>query len=623
MKEKLNTQAVPMDAVRIEDHFWKPRIDANRQINIPYQYQQLHESGVLDNFLRINGNMTGPYAGPYWMDSDAYKWIEAASYCLALGPDAQLEAKVDAVITVIVNAQEEDGYLNTYFQWVEPEKKWTNLGMGHELYCAGHLIQAALAHYRATGKQTLLTVACRFADHIATVFGPGKLAGLPGHAEIEMALVDLFRCTQQERYLQLAQYFIDQRGQSPSRFCWELANLDLIGGGPEQLNPRFYGTAQAYDGRYAQDHLPVREQSEVVGHAVRAMYLFCGMADLAAETKEVALVDAMERLWANLTQRRMYITGGIGSSERNEGFTEDYDLPNATAYAETCAAVGLIMWNHRLLQLKGDSRFADLIELVLYNAFLAGISLDSKKYFYTNPLFSDGTHHRQDWFYCACCPPNIARLLASLGQYLYTQTDDGVGVELYIQSVTQVKVAADAVVTIRQKSDYPWDGRIQLRLALEQPTVFTLRLRIPGWCQHYEVMVNSQPVTVGVERGYAKLQRQWANDDVVELVLAMSVEMMEAHPAVRANTGRVALQRGPLVYCLEDVDHLLPVTHITLPKEPEFKVKFEPKLLGGVNIIESEGLVQPSLARTPIKAIPYYAWDNRKPGAMAVWLLKE
>ncbi len=630
-------QAIPLQAVQINDGFWKPRIDGNRQISLPYQYQQLKISGVLDNFLRVAGKAEGEYAGPYWMDSDAYKWLEAACYSLATHPDSKLEAMVDEVIDIISGAQGVDGYLNTYFQWVEPDKRWTNFGMGHELYCAGHLIQAAIAHANVFKKSRLLEIAIRFADHINAVLGPGKLQGLPGHEEIEMALVDLFRLTGETRYLNLAKYFIDQRGASSHRFRWELGHLDEIGGGPVKLNQQFYGTYDNYDGRYSQDHLPVRQQSEVVGHAVRAMYLYCGMTDLVAETGEPALLEALERLWENVTHRRMYLTGGIGPSNRNEGFTHDYDLPNDTAYAETCAAVGMIMWNHRLLQLKGEGRFADIMERVLYNGFLAGVSLDNRRFFYVNPLQSIGEHHRQGWFDCACCPPNVARLLASLGNYIYSKSPEGLAVHLYIQGLVETVLESGILVNLHQETNYPWEGKVKLKLSLEKPSRFSLWLRIPEWCQSYQLHIDDQIVNGPVENGYVKLNRLWHPGEVVNLEFEMPVERIKAHPGVWQDNGRVALQRGPLVYSLEETDHSLPVTWIILPKGTELKSRFVPDLLGGVMVIEGEGLINDieawrgslyrpinlnePLTKVPIKAIPYYAWDNREPGTMAVWLV--
>ncbi len=628
--------AVPHRAVQIEDRFWRPRIEGNRRVSLPYQYQQLKSSGVLDNFRRVAGRADGAYAGPFWMDSDAYKWLEAASYSLASQPDPELERAVDETIALIAAAQAADGYLDTYFQWVEPDKKFTNLAMGHELYCAGHLIQAAVAHFQATGRRTLLDVACRLADHIDGVFGPGKFEAADGHEEIETALVDLYRTTGTKRYLDLAVFFIGQRGRPDSRFRWELGHLDEIAGKPGQVNAQYYGSYENYDGRYAQDHLPVTEQAEVVGHAVRAMYLYCAMADIVAESGDPRLLAALERLWENVTTRRMYITGGIGPSNRNEGFTRDYDLPNDTAYAETCAAVGMIMWQHRLLQLTGAGRFADILERVLYNGFLSGVALDSRKFFYDNPLQSAGDRHRQGWFECACCPPNIARLLASLGKYIYSQNAAGLAVHLYIQGAAQITLAGGKPLIVRQTTDYPWEGRVELTMELAGPAVFALRLRIPGWCRSWVLRVNGAAAEPVVADGYAALQREWADGDRVELILAMPVETVAAHPAVWQDAGRLAIQRGPLVYCLEEADHPCPVTRIMLPKDAALTARFDPDVLGGIVVIEGEGYISElhgwdgtlyrpadrgeAYRKIPVKAVPYYAWDNREPGSMAVWI---
>ena len=629
---------VPFTKVSIEDRFWKPRINNNRNISLPYQYGQLQSSGVLDNFRRVLGEMGGEYSGPFWMDSDAYKWLEAAGYSLAVFPDPQLQQKVEKTIALITAAQEPSGYLNTYFQYVEPDKKFTNLGICHELYCAGHLFQAAVAN-AANGRKKLLETACRLADHIESVFGPGKFAATAGHEEIETALVDLYRCTGEKRYLKLALFFIHQRGKSDSRLRWELAHLDEIAGKagrPGQINRQLFGTYENYDGRYAQDHRPVTEQSEAEGHAVRAMYLYCGMADAAAETGDGELTAAMERLWKNVTTRRMYITGGIGSAKENEGFTGDYDLPNESAYAETCAAVGLIMWNHRMLQLKGESRFADIMERVLYNGFLSGVSLNGRRFFYENPLYSRGDHHRRGWFACACCPPNMARLLASLGNYLYAETGDGLAVQLYIQSKVETKLKNGEKVILRQETDYPWEGRVKLEIRTGKPAEFSLYLRIPEWCRRYKIKVNQKKVGAGLVNGYALLHRRWASGDTVILEMAMPVERIAAHPAVRQNAGRVALQRGPLVYCLEAADHRAAVDQIFLPGDAGFVSRFVPDLLGGVVVIEGRALApdlttwegklyrrknnRPRLVKTPLKAVPYCFWDNREPGAMTVWI---
>ncbi len=631
--------AIPFHQVTMDDQFWKPRIDNNRSISIPYQFHQLNSSGVLDNFRRVSGQKDGEYTGSFWMDSDAYKWLEAASYSIVTFPDPQINAWIDEVIALIGKAQEGDGYLNTYFQLVEPDKKFTNLGMCHELYCAGHLFQAATAHYAATGKKSLLEIACHLADCVDAKFGVGKERGIPGHEVIEMGLIGLYRVTGEKRYLNLASFFIEGRGNPNSRLREELARLDRIAGKlgiPGQINERFFGSYENYDGSYAQDHLPVREQTAVVGHAVRAMYLYCGMADLAAETGDQSLIKAMERLWQNVTTRRMYITGGIGPTKENEGFTRDFDLPNDTAYAETCASVGMIMWNHRMSQLTGEGKYGDIIEKVLYNGLLSGVSLDGCKFFYDNPLQSDGTHHRWGWFWCACCPPNVSRLLASLGNYIYLQAEDGIVVNLYIQSKVETNLLGGEKLTLHQESGFPWDGRIKFTIGIETSVMFTLYLRIPAWCGSFTIQVNGKTVEMTSENGYVKIRRKWMPNDIVELNLDMPVERIAAHPAVNQDLGRIALQRGPLVYCLEEADNRVPVDQIILPANALLTERFEADVLEGITVIESDALIpnisdwegvlyQPASARqlfdkTQVKAIPYYAWDNRKPGRMVVWI---
>ncbi len=632
-------RAIPFNKVAIDDRFWKSRIDNNRSVSIPYQFHQLNTSGALDNFRRVIGEKDGKFAGPFWMDTDVYKWLEAASYSIAVYPDRKIHEWIDEVIVLIGKVQEEDGYLNTYFQLVEPDKKFTNLGMCHELYCAGHLFQAAAVHYTATGRKSLLDIACRLADCIDTKFGVGKETGIPGHEEIEMGLIDLYRVMGEKRYLDLAGYFIEGRGNPNSRLRAELAKLDKIAGKPGipgQINERFFGTYENYDGSYAQDHLPVREQTAVVGHAVRAMYLYCGMADLAAETGDQSLIAAMERLWQNVTTRRMYITGGIGPTKENEGFTRDFDLPNDTAYAETCASVGMIMWNHRLSQLTGEGKYGDILERVLYNGFLSGVSLDGCKFFYDNPLQSDGSHHRQGWFWCACCPPNVSRLLASLGNYIYLQAMDGIVVNLYIQSKVDATLPEGEKIVLRQESNFPWDGKIMFTVAIETPAVFTLYLRIPAWCRNFQIRVNGKVSEIRSENGYAMIRRQWSPQDMVEVNLEIQVERMISHPAVHQDIGKVALQRGPLVYCLEETDHQVPVDQIILPGTTELAPNFEGDLLEGIVTIQGEARIpvdpgwegvlykaktsNRTFNKIPIRAVPYYTWDNRKPGSMIVWI---
>jgi uncharacterized protein len=619
---------VSWKAVTIDDTFWTPHLEVNREQTLPLIYQISQETGRIDNF-RLNwkpGMEPTPHI--FW-DSDVAKWIEAASYSLGTHPNPDLEAKVDEVINLIVAAQQPDGYLNTYFTAVEPEKRWTNLRDWHELYCAGHLIEAAVAHFQATGKRVLLDAMCRYADYIDTVFGtePGKKRGYPGHEELELALVKLYRVTGEKRYLHLSQYFVNERGWQPHYFDVEARQR---GEDPAAFSQKTY--------EYNQSHLPVREQHEAVGHAVRAMYLYSAMADLACALPDQSLFDADQRLWDHLCTTRLYITGGLGPSRHNEGFTTDYDLPNETAYAETCAAIGFVFWNHRMLQLDCNARYADMLERALYNGVLSGVSLDGHRFFYENPLASLGTHHREKWFRVACCPPNLARLFASLGQYIYTVNDTDIAVHLYIQNTAQMTVGGREV-TVRQETTYPWNGTITLQLDIDEPAMFGLRLRIPGWCQNTQLTVNGEAFDIAshVEQGYVRVERVWQTGDRVELELAMPVERMYAHPNVRQDAGCVALQRGPLVYCLEGADHNVPLHRIVVPRTIQLASQFEADVLGGVTIVRGEVLVEDdtgwagklyrswpaSLQPRAITAIPYYAWDNRQPGEMRVWLREE
>jgi uncharacterized protein len=616
---------VSWKAVSIDDAFWSPHLQVNREVTLPRIYQISQETGRIDNF-RLNwkpGMEPKPHI--FW-DSDVAKWLEAASYSLGTHPNPELETKVDEVIGLIVAAQQPDGYLNTYFTAVEPENRWTNLRDWHELYCAGHMIEAAVAHFQATGKRVLLDAMCRYADYIDNVFGngPGKKRGYPGHEEIELALVKLYQVTGEKRYLYLSKYFVDERGRQPHYFDIEAR---LRGEDPAAFWARTY--------EYNQSHLPVREQSEVVGHAVRAMYLYSAMADLARDLPDQSLFAADQRLWNHLCTTRLYINGGLGPSRHNEGFTADYDLPNETAYAETCAAIGFVFWNHRMLQLDCNARYADILERALYNGVLSGVSLNGEKFFYENPLASLGTHHRQSWFRVACCPPNIARLFASLGQYIYSVNDTDIAVHLYMQNTAQMTVG-EREVRVRQETAYPWNGTITLRLTLDEPATLGLRLRIPGWCQEARLKVNGETFDIAghLEEGYVRVERVWQSGDRVELDLAMPVERMYANPNVRQDVGCVAFQRGPLVYCLEGADNNVPLYRILVPRTAELQSRFEPDLLGGVTVIRGQALFEddsgwagklyrsrpPSLQSETITAIPYYAWDNRQPGEMRVWL---
>lgn len=593
--------AVPLTDVKLTDRFWAPRIEINRAVTVPHCLQQCEITGRIPNFAVAAGLVKGKFEGIYFNDSDVYKVMEGTAHALALHPDRELDARLDELIAKIAAAQQEDGYLNTYYTLVEPDKRWTNLHDRHELYCAGHLFEAAVAHYRATGKRSLLDVATRFADHIAGIFGEGRRVGVPGHEEIELGLVKLFEATGKRRYFDLAKFFIDKRGYS--------------------------------NRQYSQDHIPVREQSEIVGHAVRAMYLYCGAADVAARTGDKALIGAMDRIWRDVAQRKMYITGGIGPSAHNEGFTVPYDLPNDSAYAETCAAIGLALWNQRLVLLHGDAKYADILERALYNGVLSGVSLDGSKFFYVNPLASRGQHRRRAWYGCACCPTNVVRIIPQVGSYLYAASPDGVWVNLYAAS--RAKVALDGrQLELLQETDYPWSGAVKLTVNPARSMVFDVNLRIPGWCKGATAKLNGQAIdaTPG-ENGYVRINRQWRRDDTVLLDLPMPIMRIAANPKVAADVGRVALQRGPIVYCLEAVDNGGSVRDIALPREAKLEAGFEPELLGGVTVLRGKALRRkpvewsdllyqslPSDEEISIVAVPYYAWNNREPGEMVVWL---
>jgi DUF1680 family protein len=593
--------AVPFADVRFTDGFWAPRLEANRTVTLPRCLEQCEITGRIRNFEAAAGLAEGQFEGIYFNDSDVYKVVEGAAHTLALHPDAELDARLDDLIAKIAAAQQPDGYLNTYYTLVEPDQRWTDLPVRHELYSAGHLFEAAVAHYRATGKRSLLDVATRFADHIDRLFGEGKRIGVPGHEEIELALVKLYEVTGEERYLRLAGFFIDQRGHSDRDYC--------------------------------QDHVAVRQQTEIVGHAVRAMYLYCGVADVAGRTGDEALVAAMDRIWEDVAERKLYITGGLGPSAHNEGFTVPYDLPNETAYAETCAAIGLALWSHRLLLLHADAKYADVLEQALYNGLISGVSLDGAGFFYVNPLASRGAHHRQPWFDCACCPTNLVRSIPQVPGCVYATSPDGIWVNLYARSRATVRLNSSAV-TLVQRTRYPWSGRVKVTVNPRSPAAFNLNLRIPGWCVGATAKVNGEAIGAAPgENGYLCIAREWRRGDTVQLDLPMPVQRIAAHPNVAADVGRVALRRGPIVYCLEATDNGGSVLDIALPRDARLQARFDRSLLGGVVVIRGRGLRRkpvewnavlyqplPPDEPTPILAVPYCVWDNREPGEMAVWL---
>ncbi len=621
---------VPFTQVTIDDSFWSPRIEINRTVTVGYDFQKSEETGRLTNFDKAAGRMAGAHEGIFFNDSDVFKIIEGAAYALHLHPDPALERYLDELIERIAAAQEPDGYLYTARTIAERNgtpaalkadregpTRWSHLLVSHELYNIGHMYEGAVAHYQATGKRHFLDVALKSADLVDAVFGPEKRRDVPGHQEIEMGLVKLYGVTGDERYLRLAKFFLDERGH-------------------------YHHGRQPYgnhgDPAYTQDHLPVTEQDEALGHAVRAVYMYSGMADVAALTGDQAYIDAIGRIWDNVVSKKLYLTGGIGARHHGEAFGSNYELPNATAYNETCAAIANVFWNQRMFQLHGDAKYIDVLERSLYNGFLPGIAFSGDRFFYVNPLEFDGKYEfnrdnslvRMPWFNCSCCPTNVVRVFPSLGGYLYAQTDDRLYVNLFMGSQTTVELGGNSV-QLTQETNYPWDGVIKLTVEPTAPTKFTLCLRVPGWAQGQPVpsdlyfysddavapttlTVNGEAIALTLHQGYATITRTWHAGDVVVLDLPMPVRRVECHPAVSDNVGKVALERGPLVYCAEGVDNDGRVLNKVLTHATEFTTQLLPDLLQGVVVIRAE---QPA---GDLTFIPYYAWAHRGVGEMTIWL---
>jgi DUF1680 family protein len=623
--------------VTIEGDFWRERLETVLTKTIPSQHVRLQEYGILDSFkipnppppLRFPLNSHGFTTQIFW-DSDVGKWVEAASYALSHRRDATIEAQIDQIVEDLAKAQLPDGYLNCWYIGREPDKRWTNLRDNHELYCAGHMLEGAIAYYQATGRRRLLDVMLRYVDHIASVFGPepNQKHGYCGHQEIELALIRLYQITKDRKHLDLAAYFINERGRQPNYF-----EIEAVARGDD---PKKYW-ARTFE--YNQSHLPVRQQDKVVGHAVRAMYMYTAMADLAAELGDDSLKRACERLWKDVTSKRMYVTAGLGPAAANEGFTTDYDLPNDTAYAETCASVALIFWAQRMLNLDCDGAYADVLELALYNGALAGLSRDGTHYFYENKLESDGSHKRWEWHPCPCCTMNVSRLVASVGGYFYSTGADVIAVHLYGGNSARLVVGGRAI-KIKDTSTYPWSGKIRIAVDPEVRTEFALKLRIPGWARGETLKVNGAAFDTASARksGYVEIRRKWSPGDVVELDLPMPAERIYSHPDVRMDVGRVCLKRGPLVYCIEQADNpQLAIGRIKLPRKAEIKAAERLDLFGGAVSLVAEGRTASTkdwngnLYRTappreePAKlaAIPYYLWNNREPGRMLVWMPEE
>jgi len=560
----------------------------------------------------------------FW-DSDLGKSIETVAYSLYRRPNPKLEARVDEIIDMYEKMQDADGYLNAWFQRVQPGRRWTNLRDHHELYCACHLIEGAVAYFQATGKRKLLDVMCRCADYLIKVFGygEGQKRGYCGHEEIELALVKLARVTGQKKYLDLCKFFIDERGAEPHYFTEETIR---DGRDPANFIQKTY--------EYSQSHEPVRDQKKVVGHAVRAMYLYSGMADVATEYNDDSLTAALETLWDDLTTKQMYVTGGIGPAASNEGFTDYYDLPNESAYAETCASVGLVFWANRMLGRGPNRRYADIMEQALYNGAMSGLSLDGKTFFYENPLESGGKHHRWVWHHCPCCPPNIARLLASIGSYMYALAEDEIAVHLYGESTARFEIGG-AKIELAQKTRYPWDGAIRFDMKADKAARFVISLRIPEWADGSTLKVNDEAVDLAKVTidGYARIEREWKSGDHIDLDIPLAPRALFANPLVRQDAGRTALMRGPLVYCVEAADNGKGLNAIQLTGDLfSAKTAEIPELRGAVAldlpVMSDEADWGSALYRTaPPKAkkgtarfVPYPFWDNRAPGEMLVWI---
>ena len=582
-------EQIDFSHVKINDNFWSPRLSKHVSATLPVCIDQIeNQTGRIRNFENA-AKGEGEHSGIFFDDSDVYKALEGMAYSLINNPDPELEKKADEWIDKFAAAQQPDGYINTFYTLTGLDKRWTNMDK-HEMYCAGHMIEAGVAYYQATGKRKLLDVCIRMTDHMMSQFGPGKRHWVPGHEEIELALVKLYQTTQEQKYLDFAYWLLEERGHGHGTM-----------GDEGKWNPVYY-----------QDIVPVRQLTDISGHAVRCMYLYCGMADVAALKNDTGYIAAMDRLWDDVVHRNMYITGGVGSSHDNEGFTEDYDLPNLDAYCETCASVGMVLWNQRMNQLTGDSKYIDVLERSLYNGALAGISLGGDRFFYVNPLESKGDHHRQEWYGCACCPSQLSRFLPSIGNYIYASSDDALWVNLYIGNTGQIRIG-ETDILLTQETDYPWDGSVKLTISTSLPLEKEIRLRIPNWCKTYDLSINGKRINVSEEKGYAVI-KDWKSQDVIALDMDMPVEIVAADPHVKENFGKRAIQRGPLVYCMEEIDNPVYFDQIQLSPSTTFQTAFASDILNGIKTIKTNGRAQSATF------IPYYAWDNRKAGKMRVWI---
>lgn len=624
--------------VSIQDGFWTPRMKTNLEVTVRYDFQKCEETGRISNFAIAGGLEEGDFSGIPYDDSDVFKVIEGAAYSLALQPDPELDRYLDDLIAKIAAAQEPDGYLytnrticrdNPHFRsgtdrWINERGETTDGVDSHELYNIGHMYEAAVAHYEATGKRSLLDVAIKSADLIASLWGPGKLTIPTGHQEMEIGLVKLYRATGDRKYLDLSKFLLDCRGRNMSE-------------------------SRIKTGIYYADHKPVTEQTEAVGHSVRTLYMYSGMADVAALTGDASYLKAIDTLWENVVGKKLYVTGGIGARPEIEGFGEDYDLPN-NGYNETCAAIAMALWAHRMFLLHIDSKYFDVIERVIYNGFLSGVSMGGDAFFYPNPLetdgvakFNAGTNERQPWFSCSCCPTNIVRFIPAIPGFVYAVRDEDIYVNLFIGGVGRVNVGGRSV-QLTQKTNYPWDGNVKITVEPETEAEFGVCVRIPGWAQdkpvpsdlytyidenkgEFSIKVNGEPVEMGIDKGYVRINRTWKKGDTIELDLPMPVRRVVAHDALKYDAGKVAIERGPIVYTLEGADNGGSVFDKVLPDGSELIAEHQPDLLGGVTVIRGAGLAVERdtegnvvTRSVEITAIPYYAWCHRGANPMTVWI---
>jgi hypothetical protein len=617
-------QGIPFNQVTLTDTYWNARVETNRKVTIPASFMKCETTGRIQNFVNA-ANKSGKFMTTFTFDdTDIYKTIEGASFSLAVHPDPRLDKYVDSLINIISKAQEPDGYLYTA-RTINPEKpfgwagkeRWVNESQqSHELYNSGHLFEAAAAHYLATGKRIFLNIALKNADLLTQVFGPGKRDDAPGHEIVEMGLVRLYRITGEKKYLDLAKFFIDCRGKHPDK-----------------------------NRSYWQDHLLVTQQREAVGHAVRAAYLYSGVADVAALTGNKDYLTAIDSIWENVVSKKFYINGGIGARGDGERFGDNYELPNKSAYNETCAAIANVYWNFRMFELHGQSKYIDVLERSLYNNVLSGVSLDGKKFFYPNPLAADGTYTRQEWFDCSCCPTNLCRFLSSVTGYIYARKQNNIYVNLFIGSSVNIDLDKKLSVKISQTSNYPWDGNIRFTVNPSRKSNFAVRLRLPGWAVNqpvpsdlyayigaqspkYTLLVNGREYSAPVEDGYLVIERTWKKGDQISYNLPMEIKKTVANEKVAADRGLVAIERGPILYCLESPDNQFNINNFIIPDHAEMKVVLDKNLLSGINIIQGEGIeIKPSSdqlslvsAKKTFTAIPYNVWDNREPAVMRVWL---